>query len=332
MFQSRGHKPFSPQLNSCTLQHQLINTLLYLIAVLSPALVLSCTRELPIPDRHCTVVEIDCGAQIGDAGMAEREAGPERSGTKAESWWLIRRLDAFVFDCGSGLLTDSYQQSFLHRDQGVTIWSGSGRRRVVVIANMDIPEDATTGIYNYDDLERLYTYLYNENPEYPIMYGETEYEAGKDPKCHVILTPVLCELDISLSCVFGSMSDRSVLESVQVYLTGISGMVPVGGGASERAPVEILCSPDQREEDLQKFVYPRMVFQYLGTVRDGTTKYTSLYCYPNPTTSQTSSMGAPVTTLVIEGRSGGETFRHTLPLESLTRNTRYQINIKIFKP
>ncbi len=312
MVRSRGHI-FFPQIYAGTLPDIAKILFSFLIAAVSPALFYACTAEEAATQMiYSTTI------------VPEIHAHP----TKAESWWLVRRLDVFVFDEGDGSLMDSYQQSFLHRDHGVTVWSGSGRRKAVVIANLPVDVQQAASICIYEDLQQLCTSLRSDNPQYPVMCGEISYMAGTERQCRVTLTPVLCELDISLKCVFGSEGEQDVMEAVQVYLTGLSAGTGIITDGQEPYPRELLCYPELSEADLRSLTYPRMVCQYLGNIGDGPV-LTTLYCYPNPAKTVSAGIGSPVTTLIIEGYRGTDKYSYSLPLEDLQRGTRYEINIRI---
>lgn len=248
--------------------------------------------------------------------------------SKAPSWWLVRRLDIFTFNADDGII-DSWQCNLSHISNGVSALSGQGSRMVAVIANMDLDKDLAMDIRSYEDLARLETALASDSPEYPIMSGTASFVSGKDKSCTVKLTPVLCEIDVSLKCRFGGGWRGSVMEDVQVFLTGVSGRAAVMEDSGS-PPTEILNSGGLSEYDLQRLSYPLMLCRPIGRIKDtdgSKSVYASLYAYPNGVTDE--SVAAPYTRLVVEGTVDGHRWFYPIPLKGLRRNTRYAVSLTI---
>jgi len=287
-------------------------------------------------DLVCTTLEPYCSMK-----------GQSKAGA---SWWLIRSMDVFVFDEQGGTL-DSYQRSTVHSSTGVVLWCGRGLRRVVGIANVTLDRDAIAAIGTYEDIGQLETLIREDNPEYPVMYGECVFEAGDAQSCRLPLEPVMCELDVELNNGMGA-----VLQEVSVYLTGVSARTKVFC-AEEPLPCEIICADGIVEKELETMSYPRMFCNYLvGEVEASGSIGVSLYCYPNPISKATASLGSPVTTLHVEATVAGSagdsassaeeatlrkngaassssssTRNWSAPLDALVRGTRYDISARITK-
>lgn len=248
--------------------------------------------------------------------------------SKAPSWWLVKRLDIFIFNADNGVL-DSWQTHSGHISTGVTAQSGHGPRIIAAIANMETSPEILASIRSYDDLKNIEAELANDSPEYPIMSGTASYESGSDRECTITLTPVLCEISLSLKCRFGGEWKGAEMKDVQVFLTGVSGRTALTAG-SPSLPTEILNIGGLLEFDLQRLAVPRMLCVPLGDIKstDGSSRvYASLYAYPNNT--KTESLGSPFTRIVIEGKVNGEVWYYPIPLKDLQRNTYYSIDITI---
>lgn len=246
--------------------------------------------------------------------------------SKAPSWWLVKRLDIFIFNADNGIL-DSWQTHSGHISAGVTARSGHGPRIVAIIANMETGPETLASIRSYDDLKNIEAELANDSPEYPIMSGTASYESGSDRECTITLTPVLCEISLSLECRFGGEWKGMEMKDVQVFLTGVSGRTALVAGSSS-APTEILNIGGLSEFDLQRLAVPRMLCVPVGDIRSGSSRaYASLYAYPNST--KTESLGSPFTRIVIEGKVNGEVWYYPIPLKDLKRNTCYSLDLTI---
>lgn len=283
----------------------------FLTFLVAPAFVLGCTDvtdgEDVLTDIHI-VLDSHC--------------------SKAQSWWLVKRLDIFIFNADNGVL-DSWQTHSGHISTGVTARSGHGPRIIAAIANMKTSPEMLASIRSYDDLKNIEAELANDSPEYPIMSGTTSYESGSDRECTITLTPVLCEISLSLKCRFGGEWKGAEMKDVQVFLTGVSGRTALTAG-SPSPPTEILNIGGLSEFDLQRLAVPRMLCVPLGDIKstDGSSRvYASLYAYPNNT--KTESLGSPFTRIVIEGKVNGEVWYYPIPLKDLQRNTYYSMDLTI---
>lgn len=283
----------------------------FLTFLVAPAFVLGCTdvteREDVLTDIHIVL---------------------DSHSSKAPSWWLVKRLDIFIFNADNGVL-DSWQTHSGHISTGVTARSGHGPRIIAAIANMETSPEILASIRSYDDLKNIEAELANDSPEYPIMSGTASYESGSDRECTITLTPVLCEISLSLKCRFGGEWKGAEMKDVQVFLTGVSGRTALTAG-SPSPPTEILNIRGLSEFDLQRLAVPRMLCVPIGDIKstDGSSRvYASLYAYPNNT--KTESLGSPFTRIVIEGKVNGEVWYYPIPLKDLQRNTYYSMDLTI---
>ena len=267
---------------------------------------------------------------------AENGIGPGIR-TKAGSWWLIQRLDLFVFDNDEIRRLDSYTRSFVYSPEVIQVPSASGDKIVVAIANRSFPDGFVTGIHCYDDLRHAVAELTEDHPSWPVMSGETAFTAGQGHSCRLTLEPLMSAVEVR------SLRSRGFrLSKVKVYLTGISNRAELLR-TEGFLPSETLNGDGLSENDLGRLAYSGMVYRFLG---DGTPSgegatygSTSLYCYPNE--AEEESVGSPFTKLVVEGLLDGETRRYVIPVnrgvftgaeEGIGRNCRYVFDLTLTSP
>ena len=233
-------------------------------------------------------------------------------GTRADDWWIVRRLDLFVFeDDGIGAL-DAYTRSYAYSPSVVEVHSAGGDKRVVAVANASFTDRFVTSIRSYGDLRRAVVCLTDDHPSFPVMSGEARFTAGTGRTCDLTLEPVMSVVELRKLCF---RSSEGALTDVKVYLTGVGNRAEL---LRETAflPSETLNNGALSETDLGRLAYSGMVYRYLGSGHaegDGTVYGTaSLYCYPNE--AEEESVGSPYTRLVIEGKLNGKTCYYPIPV------------------
>ena len=267
--------------------------------------------------------------------------GGIRTGTRADDWYLIRRMDLFVFDDDGIRALDSYTRSYAYSPTAIDIRSAGGPKRVVALANFPIPDGSVTSVGHYDDLKKIVADLTEDDPACPVMSGEARFTAGEDRSCSVTLEPVLSTIEIhSLKCRMEGAYAGQALERVRVYLTGISCRAELLR-TEGFLPTETLNNGGLSEQDLARLPYSGMVYRYLGNGHpsgDGTVYGTaSLYCYPDEAEEETP--GSPFTRLVVEGTLDGKTCYYAIPInrrgngeEGIGRNRRYVFDLTLTRP
>lgn len=272
-------------------------------------------------------------------------AASPRITTKAESWWLIKRVDVFVFNDGEIQSLDSYKREYAYSTSEITAASSSGDKIIVAIANSHLENDDINGIHVYEDLDRLKTRLTEDTPEYPLMTGEARFCAGDGKGCSIVLYPMMSEIHIaSLKCKMEGAYAGKRLEKVKAYLTNVNGRTDMMRWDGFR-PTELLNTGRMIESDMQQFAFQRMVYSYIGNGKTSADiqEYgsSSLFCYPNDTKEE--SAGSPYTTLVIEGQIDGKTnyypirinregYGYKTGVEGIIRNAKYVMNLTITGP
>ena len=284
------------------------------------------------------------GFRIGidiDAGGLR---GETENGTRGDDWWLIRRLDLFVFDDDALRALDSYTRSYAYSPSSVTVCSAGGPKRVVAVANLSFADDYIATVRCYDDLRDAVTEFTADHPSWPVMSGETAFTASPGAQARVTLEPMMSTVEIrSLQCRMEGEYAGKTLKGVKVYLTDLSNRAPL---LREEGflPSEILNAGGLSESDLGRLAYSGMVYRYLGDgTADGTgTRYGSavLYCYPDE--APEASPASPFTRLVIEGTQDGTPCRYSIPVnrapfardgpEGIGRNSRYVFDITLTRP
>ena len=261
--------------------------------------------------------------------------------TKAGDWYLIRRLDLFVFDDDAIGLLDAYTRSYAYSPEAVTVSSASGGKRLVAVANHAFPDDFVTRIHTYEDLRRAVACFTDDYPSWPVMSGEARFTAGPGQACSVTLEPLMSTIEIhSLQCKI----EGQKLLNVKVYLTGIGNRAELL--RTERfLPAETLNNGGLSETDLGRLAYSGMVYKYLGNGKAGSggTSYgsTVLYCYPNE--AEEESFASPYTRLVVEGTLDGKAVYYPIPVNQgrfssdgttggVGRNRRYVFDLTLTRP
>jgi len=292
--------------------------------------------------------ETECPASTGRTSNSETELVIETSPqycTRATSWYLMSRLDIFIFNDDELKTLDSYVRASGHIGSSAMIYSGAGEKAAVVIGNSKISDEDIGLVSRLDDLENLFGEFSSDSPESPVMSGECVFEAGKDRQCRVTLTPLMSQVEVSsLKCRMKGEYSGKRLEKVKVYLTGVNNRCELCRQSGFR-PAEILNHGELSEYDLRRLPYSGMVYKYLG---DGTKTneeidygYACLYCYPNDV--QEESAGSSFTRLVIEGEMDGQKQQYSIDInreghgwisgvQGIQRNTKYSMDIIITGP
>lgn len=320
------------------------------LLVASPAFFYGCSYTEPeSPDLNQNDNYDDDKDSSRDPGSVHTDirflTGAARHDTKSESWWLMKRMDIFVFNDGEVQNLDSYRREYAYTNGTVSVASGEGDKLVVAIANSRLTNDDISKVSVYEDLNGIRTLLVDDNPEYPLMTGEGRFCAGSDNGCAVVLYPMMSEIHIaSVSCDMDGAYTGKYLQKVKAYLTNVSNSTEMMRWDGFR-PSEILNNGRFSESDMQRLSCQRMLYNYIGNGKKSATGYSygsaSLYCYPND--SREESAGTPFTTLVIEGLLDGKTqyypirinrngYGHSIGTEGIQRNARYVMNISITGP
>lgn len=301
----------------------------------------------------CNSLDPSCpeaGAQASGEGgtTVEIHYSCDRSGalTKAESWRLIHSIDAFIFEDDGRHILDSYKKIIIGSSTQISVDSGSGDKKAVLIANSHINDEDVSKICCYEDLERLMSEFCRDDPRYPLMTGEGTFNGGNDKSCNVTLSPLMSVVEIrSLKFAFDGEWSGYVPRDVKVYLTGISNRCEMLRQDYFRLS-EVLNNGQWCSGDMRRLPYSTVTYRYMGNgskQADGSYSYgsASLYCYPNDCAEE--SLASPFTRIAITGVISGETYiwkidinrsgsGHISGPEGIGRNTRYVFDITVTTP
>lgn len=256
-----------------------------------PALFFSCSKTGgPVPnegqdsyEQVVTKVAVPCsGAEIGINGYDVLVYNADRHG----------RLDSYMhFEASGG---------------GLKVSSGSGRKKIVVVAN------APEGVLQWEKiltlgmLSRQCCSLESESANSPVLVGTVEADAGGN--CTVQMNPLTAKICLKeLSCDFrGTSYPLEELTDVKVYLTNVNAECSITGDSD--AGNRFINNGRMEESDIRKFVRPGIILREVeGNVgMDPVPLDIELLCYPNGTAAE--SFGKPFTRIVIEGKIKGKTW------------------------
>lgn len=232
-------------------------------------------------------------------------------------------IDVFAYEDDTIGNLDSYQ----HLDgagERIEIASRSGKKRFVVVANAKDKLFTYNDIINYDGLASVYSRLADENPENPVMSGESRGFAGRNDT-DMTIKPLMARVRVNSFFVdfIGKPYSNLEFDSPKAYLINVNGMCPVLGTAS--SPVEVLNHGRLDETSLNGLSRPEML------VCEGVTGH-PLYCYPCDGTA--GSLGFCTTRLVIEGKIGGVTYYYPINVGDgiVERGLSYAYDITITRP
>ena len=236
----------------------------------------------------------------------------------------LQGLDLLFFQDGPLYRLDAYQH--LDRISGtrVTGTSSAAARKVVILSNYPRDSYAWSGIRSLGSLTDLPFRLADENPDAPMLYGESE--AGKMGQ--VTLRPMLAQITLrSIACDFsGRAYAGEKLQDVRAYLTYAS--EECRPFAPEEPPAAWLNAGRLDEAGTAALAHPEAILRTLAASLGGRIYPSAgFYCYPNP--ADGTSFGSPVTRLVIEGKLRGTTYYYPIDLPGLEADVQYRMDVTL---
>ena len=236
----------------------------------------------------------------------------------------VQGLDLLFFQDAPLFRLDAYQHLNGVNGGRVTGTSSTAARKVVILSNYPRDSYAWNGIRSLGSLTDLPFRLADENPDAPMLYGESE--AGSMGR--VTLRPMLAKITLrSIACEFSERPYAGErLQDVRAYLTYAS--QECRPFAPEDPPSSWLNAGRLDEAGTAALAHPEIVLQTL-TASLGGRIYPSagFYCYPNP--SDGSEFGSPVTRLVIEGKLRGTTYYYPIDLPGLQADVQYRMDVTL---
>ena len=246
----------------------------------------------------------------------------------------VRDIDLLIFNDDRLQKLDTYQKVSPASCSTVKAASGSGEKIMTAIANGQRDRFEWADINSRKGLDRITATLEKEDRNHLLMSGECRCRAGG--RANLSLQRLCSEICLrSISCDFkGRPYEGLELENVRVYLTNVNAEASV---ISEQPyhPVRIINAGALNESDATHFMDRSMIIQEIDGRIDSNVRNLniSLLCYPNE--AEEEGPGTPFTKLVIEGRTGGETYYWPLEINrkdgasGISRNSRYIYDVRI---
>ena len=239
-------------------------------------------------------------------------------------------FDLFVFDTDGAQNLDACQH--ITAGEEIYVLSGTGEKRIVALCaplseGLDWEQMRT-----YGNLCKTSLKLEQDQPDQPLMAGETLAADGASRLVSLSCRSYLSAIRIrSVSCDFaGKPYAQLPVRCSRIFLLYAgSEYAPLGPG--DGLPHSYL-NPGFLEMDaIGRMKEPGMVLQEgfgaMGAERiyPGQT----LYCYPNPV--QEAGLGTPVTSVVLEVQAGAVTCWYNIPLPGLEAGTTTQLDLTLLR-
>ena len=217
----------------------------------------------------------------------------------------INGYDVLVYNADRHGRLDSYMH-FEASGGGLKVSSGSGRKKIAVVANAPEGVLQWEKILTLSMLSRQCCPLESESMSSPVLVGTAEAEAGGN--CTIEMNPLTAKICLKeLSCDFrGTSYTLEELTDVRVYLTNVNAECSITGNMD--AGNRFINNGRMEESDIRKFDRPGIILREVdGNIgMDPVPLDIELLCYPNGTAAE--SFGKPFTRIVIEGKIKGKTW------------------------
>lgn len=317
----------------------LVHMILCLLTLCAPFLVGGCSgHDALAQDDVLEDVVIEFKA-VGTE-VITRSGLSSDAGSFVRSANLIRRLDVFIYDGDASGELDSWQSFDVASAGTVRMTSRAGHKRAVVLANMN-PDRLTKSVTSsYDAIRRLKSMLTDEDPDFPVMSGEAEFEAGNASVVEVILNPLMSRILLSSVCAdfSGTQYDGQKLRNASAYLINVNASCNVLSNDGF-APEAVLNSGGLVESDMASLKNDSMLYRRLGDIGRVRNYYLYDYvCYPNDIGEE--ELGRPFTRFVLQGDLAGETwyypvninqngFGYTMGTHGIGRNIYHVLDLTV---
>ena len=258
-------------------------------------------RHFPTSFFSCLAVQLVIAASCSHKGMS-----PEPDFCSRDSVLICRsgaspfnsdNAEVFIYDREDEALRLESFYSAQIKNGKLALCSRSGRKRAVVIANMDCSDLQFEHFSSYAALDKVRAELMEEDPSEPVLVGEIDFVDGAaDIGCSIVMAPLLCRVEIRfLDIDFGEQCYKdAVFENPRAYLTCLNASFPVCGG-------NMTCNETLNDGAFDWFTLKN--FRHPDMVYSRTAEGAVLYCYPG-TDSR----------LVIEGEIDGNTYYYAMDI------------------
>lgn len=245
-------------------------------------------------------------------------------------------LDALIFNDDLLQRLDCYQQMEWSGQEDIMIGSCSGRKILLLCANLNKGRDFWKQYNSFTKVKELKVDLEDESTDYPVMVSSTHICASDNTpvslerlSSEVILNSIRCDFS-------GRPYAGEQITDARVYLTNINAtcsVLPSDEDCMER----IINHKGLVDQDIASFKDSKLICRKLGDIGpEGIQTSSRFMCYPNTVPEET--IGTPFTRLVVEGRIMGETWYWPIDInrgigairpEGIGRNRRYVFDITI---
>ncbi len=240
-------------------------------------------------------------------------------------------LDLFFFFTEEPMRLDAYQQvDDWDRNLFTYTVSGNGPRRLVALAGCSDDIYSWADIQTFGSLGKMRFSLEKEDPEQPLLVGETLLEEAQSRQTRLMLHPMLCAIQIrSVAADFsGHPYAGTPFINNKLYLinTGTE-CLPLDEDGCGTVSWMNLGRLDSLA--VSALPHPEMLLQEgcgaIGTRRVYPDR--SFFCYPNPATED--QPGQPQTRMVLEGQIGPVTCYYPINLPGMDPGTCYSLDLTL---
>ncbi len=282
------------------------------------------------------VLSAACNEKIGESPVISGEtvnlevklSGIATKATDVSGETAVNNIQIFVF--GSGKKLEAYEN--VSDVETLTVDVLTGAKTIHALVNAP----ALTGIEDYDDLYTTVSSLQKNGISNFIMEGwksVTVSSANESVTIDVkrlVSRVSLVKVENKLDAIYSGMT----FKIVSAYLINVAGdRTYTAEGQASAAPVTWYSKMAHSSVDwLDRLTYAS--YNVSVAHNGANTTRQNFYCYPNPTSSDTSSKtwSARRTRLVVEVQLGGTLYYYPLTMPVMQQNASYQVSLTVTRP
>ena len=292
---------------------------------------------LPASICGCNILEIETDNPISPEAYAFIDS-TFITRTSIDIKDKISSLDVFTFNDDRLERLDSYQRFEDEElaNNNCSVGTGSGRKRVIMLAN------SQANVYEWVDincrraLEKRRFELEDEDPEFPFMIGDFKIDAGA--RLFSELERLTAEVVLkSIRCDFSKKSyAEAELTDVKIYLTNVNASCGIWHDENE-SPSRIINTGRLNMDDMNRFAHPNIIYREYDSPIGSQRIYPDITLMAYENSHREESIGTPYTKIVIEGKINGNTYYYPIAINrngetndyGIRRNMRYIYDITI---
>ena len=237
----------------------------------------------------------------------------------------VHSLQVFLFDEEGNLETSDIQEK-----ESLGLPCVPGKKKVVAIVNA--PE--LSGVTSLTSLTSMTSKLSDNTIESMVMEGSVDIEVTANTSVTIPVSRLAAK--VVLRTVINSFEllthQQMEFQVTAVYLVNVAGEKTY---MTDDMP-ELWYNKMKNEEDEQapNFICDKLTSQIIIPYNGTYTADKYYYCYPNPTTKDSSEevWSERYTRLVVEALLGGEKLYYPITIPNVTKNTAYEISLKVTRP